>query len=70
MNLSQLRKLGFDRSEHIPFTSSYRVSCSCCEALTINGNPTHERDCPQNVHECLGCYNLIPTNQRYCEDCL
>lgn len=69
MNLSYLRALGFDRSQHIPFTRRYRVSCSCCEALVINGHPSHERGCGNAVHECNGCNALIPTNQRYCEDC-
>ncbi len=46
MKLRDLRRMGFDLSEHIPFTKHYRVRCSQCEALCINGYPTHERGCP------------------------
>lgn len=67
--LSNLRARGFDLSTHIPFTSQYRVKCSCCEALAINGVACHERGCPNAVHECHGCNELIPTNRRYCQDC-
>ena len=44
--LQRLIDRGFDRSEHIPFTSSWRIRCSQCEALVINGIPAHERGCP------------------------
>jgi hypothetical protein len=44
--LRRLRSLGFDRAEHVPFTTHYRVRCSQCEALVINGIATHERGCP------------------------
>lgn len=69
MNLPELRALGFERSSHIPFTSQYRVRCDACEALVINGTPTHETGCPNAKHECRGCNALIPVRQRYCEDC-
>jgi hypothetical protein len=69
MKLSTLRALGFDRSRHIPFTRTYSVQCSCCAALVINGLPSHERGCENEVHECGGCNALIQARQRYCEDC-
>lgn len=69
MNLDQLNRLGFDESEHIAFTEYYRVKCSCCEATVINGVPVHERGCRNEMHECKGCNELIPMNQRYCEEC-
>lgn len=69
MNLSLLRALGFDQSAHVPFTKRYRVKCSQCEALAINGVPTHEQGCPNAVHECQGCNELISMRQRYCADC-
>ena len=46
MNLARLRTLGFDLSEHIPFTMYFRVRCSQCAALAINGVPCHETGCP------------------------
>jgi hypothetical protein len=46
--LDGLRKQGFDRSEVVPFERSWRVRCSQCEALCINGIPTHERGCPNS----------------------
>jgi hypothetical protein len=69
MTLHTLRSLGFDHSAHIPFTRRYTVRCSQCQALVINGTPTHETGCPHAVHECKGCNNLIPVRQKYCEDC-
>lgn len=41
-----LRALGFDRSRYNPSSATYSVRCSQCEALCINGMPTHERHCP------------------------
>jgi hypothetical protein len=70
MNLQTLRARGFDQSAHIPFTKQYRVHCSCCESMVINGTPTHETGCPNSTHECLGCDANIPANRRYCADCM
>lgn len=70
MNLSDLRRLGFSDSEHIPFTRQYRVKCHSCEALVINGTPTHETGCREATHECHGCFETIPARQRYCSNCM
>lgn len=51
MNLATLRTLGFDLAVHLPFTRQYRVRCSQCEALCINGVPTHETGCPNIPHD-------------------
>lgn len=69
MNLAELRAHGFDKSEHIPFTRKFRVGCSCCQATTVNGTPTHEKGCHKAVHECAGCNELIPLNYKYCGTC-
>lgn len=69
MNLATLRNLGFDNAKHVPFTKQYHVACSQCQALAINGTPTHEHGCPNAVKECHGCNALIPINQKYCQDC-
>lgn len=69
MNLQTLRALGFDESSHVPFKKQFRVKCSQCEALCINGMPTHEHGCPHAMHECRGCNALIPVGVRYCRDC-
>lgn len=61
--------LQFDASRHIPFTKTYSIHCSCCEALVINNVPTHERGCPHDNHECAGCNNRVPAGVRYCADC-
>jgi hypothetical protein len=67
MTLEQLRLFGFDDStksgRHL------RVACSQCEALVINGVPTHETGCPHAMHECAGCNEVIPLRQRYCATC-
>lgn len=69
MNLQRLRDLGFDQASHKPFTKEYRVKCSCCDALVINGTPTHETGCPNTKHECMGCNAIVDRHIRYCEDC-
>lgn len=69
MNLAQLLALGFDQSSHVRFTSSFRVRCSQCEALVINGTPTHETGCPNTTTECHGCNAIVPRGVRYCPDC-
>jgi len=67
--LDRLRTRGFDESEHIPFTKRYRVKCSQCEALCINGMATHETGCPNQTHECKGCGASVQS-RGYCQDCL
>lgn len=69
MTLALLRALGFTASKHIPFTSQFRVRCQSCQALVINGVPTHEHGCPDAMHECAGCNTFVPQRQRYCGDC-
>lgn len=41
-----LRKQGFDKSEYNRITKKWRVNCSQCEVLVINGYATHETGCP------------------------
>ena len=38
--------LGFDKATNVPFTARYRIRCSQCAALVINGVPCHETGCP------------------------
>jgi hypothetical protein len=49
--LSIIRSLGFDDSEHVPGTKRYRIRCSQCDAMVINGFPTHERTCPNTPRD-------------------
>lgn len=45
--LSSVRERGFDRSYYLDVEGKYvEVRCSQCEALVVNGVPTHERGCP------------------------
>lgn len=68
--LNDLHARGFDASAHTFGRSNLiSVACSQCQALVINGTPTHERGCPNAMHECDGCDALVPANVRYCEDC-
>ena len=55
--------MGFDLSE------GRHVGCSQCSPSVINGTACHEYGCPNETHECHGCCNIVPKNQRYCEDC-
>src|SRR5438128_1305901 len=61
---------GFDETYKIAgVNQGYRVKCSQCEVLMINGIATHETGCPNQKHECGGCNQLVAMNQRYCNDC-
>lgn len=68
MTLERLQLLGFDKTDRIPFQYNH-VACSQCEALVINGVPTHEIGCPNVVRECHGCGELVLKHQKYCQDC-
>jgi hypothetical protein len=52
--LQRLHDLGFDKARNIPFTKEYRIGCTQCEALVINGVPYHEHGCPNERRE-LSC---------------
>lgn len=41
--------LGFDETTYDRSDNRYRIRCSQCEALCINGTPCHERGCPHEV---------------------
>ncbi len=49
--VKQLHQAGFDESYVIPFEHAWKVRCSQCEALVINGYPTHEQGCPNTPRE-------------------
>lgn len=44
----QLRRWGFDLSEYNRSDGTWTVRCSQCEALVVQGQPTHERGCPNS----------------------
>ncbi len=44
--VERLRQQGFDESYAVPFERAWKVRCSQCEALVINGYATHETGCP------------------------
>ena len=67
--LDTLRINGFDDSFHIPFTKTYKIRCSCCAALAINGVACHETGCPNQRYECKGCNATVKRQGGYCEDC-
>ena len=46
-----LKEQGFDDSTYDCGDRTYRVRCSQCEALVINGVPTHERGCPNQPRD-------------------
>lgn len=41
-----LRRRGFDETYYNRSQGTYRVRCSQCQALVINGVATHESGCP------------------------
>lgn len=68
--LANLRARGFDRSEHVPFTKTFRVRCSACAAVTVNNVALHETGCPNEKFECRGCNALVDRKGAYCADCV
>lgn len=68
MTLDKLLELGFDLSERED-GGLVMVRCSRCAAVCINGVPTHETGCPNQMHECEECGTLVPKRQRLCESC-
>jgi hypothetical protein len=44
----KLRKAGFDETYYNRSTGYYKVKCSQCDALVINGVACHETGCPNN----------------------
>lgn len=53
--LAGLRRRGFDRSCHVPFTRYFTIACSQCDAMVICGVPTHEQGCPHIPVACREC---------------
>lgn len=53
--IRELHRRGFDKSKAIPFEKAAWLGCSQCEALAINGIPTHERGCPNKPSVCREC---------------
>lgn len=47
--LQSLIAAGFDLTKVVPFKRAWRVRCSQCEVLVINGTPTHEHGCPNGA---------------------
>lgn len=62
-----LQAQGFDRA--VATVAGVSVRCSQCDALVVNGTPTHERGCPNQVYECKGCHAIVARAGQYCEDC-
>lgn len=60
---------GFDRTYASDDGVGVRVGCSQCQASVINGIACHETGCPNEVHECHGCCNIVPRGVKYCSDC-
>lgn len=47
----KLKRLGFDLSAKVRGEDGkFRVRCSQCTAMTINGQPTHENGCPNRKY--------------------
>lgn len=61
--LQTLRNAGFEDSRHIPFTKQYRVRCTSCEALVIQGTPCHETGCPEQRKECKECGGMFKRSE-------
>lgn len=47
----KLRSRGFDQTRYIRSTGYWRVGCSQCQALCINGVACHESGCPNEKKE-------------------
>ena len=68
MRISTAVRKGFDQSRK--GFNEYRIGCSQCAALVINGIPTHESGCPNQTYPCRGCDTLLRRGSGpYCENC-
>ena len=47
-HIQTYRDRGFDKTVRVG-VKRYYIQCSQCEALVINGIPTHERGCPNST---------------------
>jgi hypothetical protein len=47
----RLRRQGFDETSYDRSSGHFRVRCSQCEALVINGVPCHEQGCPHQKRD-------------------
>ena len=45
-DLKALKRRGFDNSSKADESNAYRVGCTQCQALVINGVACHESGCP------------------------
>lgn len=68
--VASLQAFGFDEAYKLGESGALIAKCSQCEALVINGTPTHERTCPNAMRECEGCNTIIPSCGRFCIDCI
>ena len=49
--LATFKMMGFDLTENVPFTKRYRIGCSQCQAMAINGVACHEHGCPNQPRD-------------------
>ena len=68
LTVGALHALGFTDSYRAA-AGGVRVRCTQCEALVINGHPTHEAGCPNQTFACKGCDNRVQRRGAYCGDC-
>lgn len=73
--MSELLERGFDKSVELwqPCdcgekdcdieTTGLRIGCSQCQAVAINGVPTHEAGCRNRTYECAGCEEWVRKGQ-------
>ncbi len=66
--VEDLLRRGFDQT-YADERNGVRPRCSQCEALVICGVACHETGCPNAMHECAGCSDIIPARMKYCDDC-
>jgi hypothetical protein len=56
---AKLKRRGFDLTTKVRGEPRFNVRCSQCEAVSINGVPTHETGCPnakrRNAGWVAGC---------------
>mgnify|MGYP001617178391 FL=1 len=72
LQLDRFRQQGFNRSyaqSANPSSHLVMPRCSQCEVLVINGVASHETGCPNAMHACKGCSDLVSMRQTYCADC-
>lgn len=71
-SVERLHEFGFDTAKEMPNVgrNAFWATCSQCDAMVINGTPTHERGCRNQTYPCKECdFGRTQRRGGVCEGC-